>query len=75
MVSVTLLTYSFSGGYWKLIIRLFNVCQGNVDAGRKWNKLLTKVLAKLDIHHSMRDLAIYARKVDGCIVILNVSTY
>lgn len=58
----------------KLIIRLFNVCQGNIDAGLQWNRLLTKILAQLNIHRSMRDLAVYVGKLDGCMVILNVST-
>ena len=50
------------------------MCQGNVDAGREWNKLLTKVLGQLGINRSMRDLAVYSRKADGCMVILNAST-
>lgn len=58
----------------KLVICLFNACQGNIDAGREWNKLLTKALGALNMHRPMRDLAAYCRKVDGCMAIINVST-
>ena len=61
-------------GKVQLVIRLFNVCQGSVDAGMKWNQLLNKVMGKLGIHRSMRDLAVYSRKIDGAMGILNVST-
>ena len=42
----------------KLILRLFNVCQGSVDVGMQWNALFNKVISKLGIHRSMRDLAV-----------------
>ena len=58
----------------KLIVRLFNVFQGSACAGRQRNLLFTKVINQLGIHRSMRNLAVYSRKVDGVMVIINVST-
>ena len=45
-----------------------------MDAGRQWNILFTKVISQLGIHRSMRDLAVYSRKVGGVIFMLNAST-
>ena len=58
----------------KIIVHLFNVYQGSVDADRQWNLLFTKVINQLGIYRSMRDLAVCSRKVDIVMVILNVST-
>ena len=61
-------------GKVNLIIQLFNVFQGSADSRKKCNNLPNKVLGKLDITRSSRDLAEHARRVNGALVILNVST-
>lgn len=57
-----------------LVVQLFNVCQGGVDAGKLWNEYIDRVLSQLNIHRSMRYLAIYARIIDNELIMLNVST-
>ena len=58
-----------------LVVQLFNVCQGGADAGMLWNENFDRVISILDIHRSMRDLAVYARVIDGDISIILVCTY
>ena len=57
-----------------LVVQLFNVCQGRVDAEKLWNDHFDRALAQLDTHRSMRDLTVYARVIDNCLVLLLVST-
>ena len=56
-----------------LVVNLFNVCQGGVDAGMLWNAHFYRALSLLDIHISMRDLAVYSRVIENELVILLVS--
>ena len=57
----------------KLIIQLFNACQGSVDAGQKLNKLFDKVLGKMSITRSLTDFVVHDRRIDGDLLMLNVS--
>ena len=57
-----------------LFVQLFNVCQGGVDAGKLWSGHFDRVLSKLNVHRSMRGIAVYARIIDNELIILNVST-
>ena len=61
-------------GKEKLIVQTFNVFQGSADVGKKWNDLFNKVLEKLDITRSSSVLAMCVCRINGAIVILNVST-
>ena len=58
----------------RLVVQLFNVCQGSTYAGRLLNQHFDRVLGKLGLNRSTWDLAVCARKVDGDLIILNVST-
>ena len=57
-----------------LVVQLFNVCQGSTDTGRLWNQHFDRVLGKLGLHRSMRDLVVCDRKVYEKLAILNMST-
>ena len=39
----------------KLIIRLFNVCQGSADAGKRWNNLFNKIMSKLGLQRTIAE--------------------
>ena len=58
----------------RLVVQLFNVCQGSKDAGMLWNQHFDRVPRKLGLNRLMRDLVVHARKGDGALVMLNVST-
>ena len=45
-----------------------------MHVGRAWNMLFTKVMNQLCIHRSMGYLSVCSRKVEGVMVMLNVST-
>ena len=51
-----------------VLVQLFNVCQGSTDAERLWNQNFDRVLEKLGLNTSMRDLAVHARKAYGALV-------
>ena len=55
-------------------VQIFNGCQVGVDVGKLWNEFFYRMLFKLNIHMSVRDLAIYVRIIDDELVIPNVST-
>ena len=57
-----------------LAVQLFNVCQGGVEAFMLWNEHFDRIISVLDVHRSMRYLAVYARVIDGELVIMLVST-
>ena len=58
----------------RLVVQLFNGCQVSKDVVRLWNQHFDRVLGKLGLHLSMRDLEAHATKVDGELGILNSST-
>ena len=57
-----------------LVVQLFNVCQGGVDAGMLWNAHFDRVISILDMCRSMRDLAVQARLIVNELVLLLAST-
>ena len=60
--------------YEPLVVQLFNMRQGGVDAGMMCNDYFDRVLSTLDVHRSMRDLAVCARVINGELAIVLVST-
>ena len=50
------------------------MCQGGVDEGKLWNGHFDRVISKLNVHRSMRGIAVYTRIIDNELIILNVST-
>ena len=53
----------------KPVVQLFNVCQGSVDASVYWNADFNRALSLLDVHHSMRDLAVCVHVIDNKLVL------
>ena len=58
----------------RLVFQLINGCQVSTYVVRSYNQNFDRVLGKLGLNGSMRDLAVRASKVYGDLVILNVST-
>ena len=57
-----------------LVVQLFNVCQGGVDAAVLWNAHFDRVLSPLDFHRSMGYLIVYALVIYNELVLLLAST-
>ena len=45
----------------RLVVQLFNVCQGSIDVGSLWNQHFDRVLGNLGFHLTMRDLVAHAK--------------
>ena len=48
--------------------------QGRVDAGKRWNEHYDRVMSKLKVHRTTRDLVACASIVDDELVAFNVSS-